>query len=327
MNLHTDFDYQTIQLSPDYEGKVTATLISSKYNVGDRESVLYLHGYIDYFFHPHVCEEFIKNDFDFYALDLRKYGRSILEHQRPNFCLDIEEYFEEITIAIRQINKTGNSLIHFLGHSTGGLIASNYMNYGKEVSSIKSLILNSPFLDFNQPYFSKKTTFLTANIASTILPHIYINGALSPVYAQSIHKDYYGEWDFNLDWKPIKGFPTYFKWIVAIRRAQKKLLRSNIEVPVLVMHSSHSRRISTFSQEAMSTDTVLDIEDIKKIGSKLGKQVTLLGIDNAQHDIFLSPKEVREAAFDEMFAWIRMGASDTGNPTDAASYSATIGHD
>jgi alpha-beta hydrolase superfamily lysophospholipase len=309
MNLHTDFDYRTIQLSPDYEGKVIATLISSKFNVGNRESVLYLHGYIDYFFHPHVCERFIENNFDFYALDLRKYGRSILEHQRPNFCLDIEEYFEEISIAIRQINKTGNSLIHLLGHSTGGLIASNYMNYGKEKSSIKSLILNSPFLDFNQPVFAKKATYLTAKIASTILPYSYINGALSPVYMQSIHKDYYGEWDFNLNWKPISGFPTYFKWIVAISRAQKNLLRSNIGVPVLIMHSSHSRSISTFSQEAMSSDTVLDIEDIKRIGPQLGKQVTLLEIENAQHDIFLSPIEVREKAFDKMFAWLVSGAS------------------
>jgi alpha-beta hydrolase superfamily lysophospholipase len=307
MNLHTDFDYQTIQLSPDYEGKVTATLISSKYNVGDRESVLYLHGYIDYFFHPHVCEQFIKNNFDFYALDLRKYGRSILEHQRANFCLDIEEYFEEISIAIRQINKTGHSPIHLLGHSTGGLIASNYMNHGKEASSVKSLILNSPFLDFNQPGIARKATFLTAKIASTILPYSYINGALSPVYAQSIHKDHYGEWDFNPDWKPIKGFPTYFKWIVAIHSAQKKLLESNIEVPVLVMHSSRSRSMSTFSEEAMSSDTVLNIEDIKRIGSRLGKQVTLLDIDNALHDVFLSPKEVREAAFNEMFAWLRTG--------------------
>ena len=309
MNLHKDFDYQTIQLSPDYEGKVTATLISSKFNAGDRESVLYLHGYIDYFFHPHVCEKFIANGFDFYALDLRKYGRSILEHQRPNFCFDIEEYFEEITIAIRQINKTGNSLVHLLGHSTGGLIASNYMNHGKETSSVKSLILNSPFLDLNQPDFTKKITFMTAKFASTILPYSYINGALSPVYAQSIHKDYYGEWDFNLDWKPIKGFPTYFKWLVAISRAQKKLLNSNIEVPVLVMHSSHSRKISTFSQEAMSSDTVLNIEDIKKIGSILGKQVTFLDIENAQHDIFLSPEEVREVAFNEMFAWLRLGTN------------------
>ena len=307
MNLHTDFDYQTIQLSPDYEGEVTATLISSKFNTGDRESVLYLHGYIDYFFHPHVCEQFIKNNLDFYALDLRKYGRSMLEHQRANFCLDIEEYFEEISIAIRQINKTGNSPIHLLGHSTGGLIASNYMNHGKEVSSIKSLILNSPFLDFNQPDIAKKATFLTAKIASTILPYSYINGALSPVYAQSLHKDHYGEWDFNPDWKPIKGFPTYFKWIVAIHSAQKKLLESNIEVPVLVMHSSRSRSMSTFSEEAMSSDTVLNIEDIKRIGSRLGKQVTLLDIDNALHDVFLSPKEVREAAFNEMFAWLGTG--------------------
>ena len=77
----------------------------------------------------------------------------------------------------------------------------------------------------------------------------------------------------------------------------------------------------------MSSDTVLNIEDIKNIGSKLGKQVTLLDIDNAQHDIFLSPKEVREVAFNEMFAWLRMGAPDTGNPADAVSWSATIGQD
>jgi alpha-beta hydrolase superfamily lysophospholipase len=54
----------------------------------------------------------------------------------------------------------------------------------------------------------------------------------------------------------------------------------------------------------MIKDTVLDIEDIKRIGVTLGDKVTLLEIDNAMHDIFLSPKAVRDDAFDKMFSWI-----------------------
>jgi hypothetical protein len=50
--------------------------------------------------------------------------------------------------------------------------------------------------------------------------------------------------------------------------------------------------MNTFSKEAMIKDTV-DIEDIKRIGVTLGDKVTLLEIDNAMHDIFLSPKAVR----------------------------------
>lgn len=120
----------------------------------------------------------------------------------------------------------------------------------------------------------------------------------------SIHKDYYGEWDFNQDWKPIKGFPTYFKWVVAIATAQKKLDHSNITVPILILHSSGSLKMSKFSKEAMSNDIVLNIEDMKRVGSKLGDQVTLSKIDNAQHDVFLSPMAVREDAFDKLFSWL-----------------------
>ncbi len=303
MNLHQDYTSQTIKLTPDYEGEVTATLISSKFNLGNRRSVLYLHGYIDYFFHPHLGEKFIANSIDFYALDLRKYGRSLLEHHHPNYCKDLEEYFEEISIAIREIHNADNP-IYLLGHSTGGLIASSYMNFGKEKNLIACLILNSPFLEFNQTKLEKFTSYLVAKIVSSISVYSKINGVLSPAYAQSIHKDFYGEWDFNLDWKPINGFPTYFKWVLAISRAQKKLAQSNITVPILIMHSSDSIKISTFSKDAMSKDIVLNIEDIKRVGIKLGDRVMLLSIDNAQHDIFLSPKVVREVAFDKMFSWL-----------------------
>ena len=303
MDLNKDYTSKTINLRTDYEGEVTAVLISSNFNLGKRKSVLYIHGYIDYFFHPHLGEKFNEHNFDFYALDLRKYGRSLLEHHHPNYCKNIEEYYEEISIAIREIHDKSNS-IHLLGHSTGGLIATSYMNKGKEKNLIDSLILNSPFFDFNQTRFEKAFSYFVAKIISKVSTYSKINGVLSPVYAQSIHKDFYGEWDFNQNWKPIKGFPTYFKWVVAIATAQKKLEESNITVPILIMHSSNSMKISTFSKDAMSKDTVLNIEDMKRVGITLGDKVTLLSIDNAMHDIFLSQKVVREIAFDKMFSWL-----------------------
>ncbi|TDE03817.1 alpha/beta hydrolase [Flavobacterium hiemivividum] len=304
MNLDTDFTFKTLQLTPDYEGEVTATFISSNRNLRTRKSVLYLHGYNDYFFHPHLAEKFNDNSIDFYALDLRKYGRSLLKHQHPNYCKNIEEYFEEISIAITEIDNRSRNQIYLLGHSTGGLIASNYMNTGCERNKIDALILNSPFFDLYQSEFEKFLSYWGSKIISSIAPYAKIEGALAAVYAQSLHKDFYGEWDFNLDWKPIKGFPTYLKWVVAIINAQKKLANSNIKVPILIMHSSDSKKMTTFTKEAISRDTVLNIEDIKRVGATLGDNVTLLQIDNALHDIFLSPKPVRDSAFDKMLSWL-----------------------
>lgn len=296
---------QTIKLKPDYEGEVIATLISSESNVGNRKSVLYLHGYIDYFFHAHLGAEFNSNDFDFYALDLRKYGRSLLPHQHPNYCKDIEEYYEEISIAIRQIYEDGNGEVFLLAHSTGGLTAGNYMNNGQERDLVKGLLLNSPFLDFNQSNFLKTLAYVIAKPIAGGFPFAKIDGALSAAYPESIHKDFYGEWDFNLDWKPIKGFPTYLSWILAIRTAQNKLKESNIRVPVLVMHSSSSAKMSKYSEKATYQDIVLNVKDIKNRGAKLGQQVTLVEIENGIHDLFLSPQMVREKAFNKMFTWLK----------------------
>lgn len=300
-----DYISETIRLSSDYEGEVIATLISSKFNHKEGTNVLYLHGYIDYFFQAHLGHKFIENGYNFYALDMRKYGRSLLPHQHPNYCRDIEEYFEEISIAIRKISErsSGDSLL--LGHSTGGLIASNYMNRGEEKNRIKGLILNSPFLDFPQSKWVKIAVTKLIKPLCKVAPYAKIEGVLSPAYAQSIHQDYYGEWHFNLKWKPIKGFSTYLRWMLSITAGQKRLETSDIKVPILILHSKHSSKVKTFTDEAMRKDIVLNVEDIKRIGKKLGKEVAIVGLLDSQHDVFLSPKHVREEAFDKMFSWLR----------------------
>lgn len=304
-NQENDFSLHTLKLKPDYDGKVIATLLCSLKNKNKQKCILYLHGFVDYFFHPHVCEKFHENNFDFYALDLRKYGRSLRPHQKPNYCEDISEYFEEITQAITIIKAKGNQDIYLLGHSTGGLIAAYYMNIGKQRNAIKGLILNSPFLAMPFPHRLSAGLYFSVHVLSKLFPNGKING-LPSAYGKSLHIDHDGSWEYNLAWKPLKGFPTYFKWAKAVMKAQYYLKKqSAITIPVLVLHASDSLKKKKVCPKAFHSDIVLNIKDIKRIAPYLGKHVKLTAIPNGIHDLFLSNPSVRAKAFDEMFEWLK----------------------
>lgn len=305
MDLQHDFTKTSLPLTPDSEGKNIATLISSKYNNDNRDAVLYIHGFIDYFFHPHVAEQFHQHDMDFYALDLRKYGRSLLPHQTPNYCEDMREYFEEITLAITEIQKNMQKKLFILAHSTGCLAAGLYLNDGKKKDAISGLILNSPFLDIPQSRAATTALYNMAKVLTRIKPKAQVGRAVNRVYPKSIHKNFSGEWDFSLTWKPLEGFPTYFKWAIAVVNAQRELqTRSKIRVPVLSMHSDKSSRPKRVTKKARHSDTVLWVKHMKKFSPKLGRDVTLLKVKNGKHDLFLSKKTVRQKAFKDMFKWL-----------------------
>lgn len=305
LDLDKDFTQEVIELPDDYEGKVTAVLIKAKSNTGNRNSVLYIHGFTDYFFQAHMAEQFLNAGIDFYALDLRKYGRALLPHQHPNYCRSMYEYFPEITFSISQIKQQNPDNIILMGHSTGGLTASLYMNDGENRHLVNALILNSPFFDFNiskiERFFLPAMSALRAGLSK----YSKVDGALTRVYPHSIYKGSHGEWDFNTRWKPIEGFPAYYAWIKAVSRAQKRIRRhSEIKVPVLVLHSHKSLRLKAYTPEAKTADTVLDIGDIVKTGSKLGKNVYLKSIENGLHDLVLSQKNVRTKVFEIIFDWL-----------------------
>ncbi len=299
-----NYEYKSLKLNPDYEGNVKATLISSKRNVGNRQAVLYIHGFIDYFFHDHLADEFINREFDFYALELRKYGHSLEEHQHPNYCRSIEEYFEEITIAIDEIYASSSQEIILLGHSTGGLISTLYKQKGERRDKISKLILNSPFFEFNSPLLVKKLAPKVARIICNGAPYANVKGVVSEIYPKSLHKEHGGEWDFDTKYKPIEGYPAYLAWINAINRAQQEIIRNCITAPVLVMYSASSF-IAKEGDDVSKSDIVLNVSDIKRVGKRVGDSVTLCEIKDAKHDVFLSEKAVREAAFKEMFLWLK----------------------
>src|SRR5690554_4509933 len=132
--LGPDYQQLTLPLADDDEGEVTATLV--RHHPPERDglrparAVLYLHGWSDYFFQTHLAEYWTSLGAAFFALDLRKYGRSLHEHQSAGYVTDLATYDEEIDAALdviaSEVGTTANVLL--MAHSTGGLVAALWAN-------------------------------------------------------------------------------------------------------------------------------------------------------------------------------------------------------
>ena len=299
------FEAAELRFPDDYDGPVSATLVRIKVDPPSTRAFLYIHGFIDYFFQAHLAEECNHHGYNFYALDMRKYGRSLGNAQHPNFCKDIHEYYPEITKAIEIITKEeGTSFLVLNGHSTGGLIAALYASDGPSKEKINALFLNSPFFDFNLSGPLKAATGVAAQVGA-LAPFLALPGGVSDLYPKSLHKDYYGEWEFDLHYKPLNNFPANFGWLRAIRMAQTQV-RGGLTVtcPVLVMHSSRSVYGKEWSDDFKRGDAVLNVAHIRDGSRNLGPNITVVEIEGGLHDLTLSSREVRQKVFAELFKWL-----------------------
>jgi alpha-beta hydrolase superfamily lysophospholipase len=300
------FEQATISMPADYEGSVVCVVVRAKSNKPVNRAVLYIHGFNDYFFQREMAEQFISSGYNFYAIDLRKYGRSLMSHQNPCNMRKIEEYYADIDTAISIILKDKNQFILLCGHSTGGLTASLYASEGAKRNKINALWLNSPFFDMNMNFILKRIGVPFISIMGSLKPGISITTGTSKLYGESLHVNYRGEWNYNLKWKSLKAPKMNFGWIHAIYQAQHKLRRGlKIDCPVLVMHSDKSVKAAKWNDNISRADIVLDIRDIAKHASKLGKNVTIQAIEDGKHDLVLSEKDVRKQVYYNLFKWLK----------------------
>ncbi|MDZ7805634.1 MAG: hypothetical protein U5K71_00790 [Gracilimonas sp.] len=56
---------------------------------------------------------------------------------------------------------------------------------------------------------------------------------------------------------------------------------------------------------------VLDVKHIRKYGVRLGPEVSMLAIEGAIHDVFLSQEKVRVQACNKTFEWLENTRPDT----------------
>ncbi len=244
--LGTPYERHTIDLGSDDEGPVTATLVRRRSEKPTGAAVLYVHGFVDYFFQTHLADFYTERGLDFYALDLRKYGRSLQPHQTPNFVRDLREYYPELDEAVRIIrDEDSHNRLLVNGHSTGGLVIALWAHDRRDTGWVDGLFFNSPFFDLNAPWLLRKVVTPATMQLGKVRPYLDLKLGLNEVYGRSIHHTHSGEWEYDLTWKPVGGFPVRAGWLRAIRQGQARLHAGlDIGAPTLVACSTLSYTLS-----------------------------------------------------------------------------------
>lgn len=290
-----------------FDGPCRSTIVRMKSLKPSRKAFLYIHGFNDYFFQAEMGQRFVDSGFNFYAVDLRRYGRSKEPWQYPYNIRDMKEYFADIDSALVQIRRDGNEDITLGGHSTGGLTVSYFAAERGDAIGVNRVVTDSPFLEWNYNSFMRNVAVPVVSFLGKIFKNSKIKQGHCDGYAYSLLKEYHGEWEYNTDWKMIYSPPVTFSWVGAIESGQSRLMkkRKNIKVPILVMHSSRKIDGCNWEPVFQTGDAVLDPHMIQERGEKLGSRRMVCTIDSGLHDLILSELPAREAAYDTMFRFIR----------------------
>jgi alpha-beta hydrolase superfamily lysophospholipase len=314
------FERLTLPLPPDDEGEVVATLVrvlpqrSVWRSLLDEPlplrdvDVLYVHGWSDYFFQTRLARFFAARGARFYALDLRKYGRSLRPGQTPGYIGDLGDYDADIGAALlamgREEDGAGERRLVLLGHSTGGLTLSLWAS--RHPAAASAVILNSPWLEFQ----------LSAALRAAITPVLDIHSRRRPLdlwpqvdagfyaRAQAEAADADDPVRVDLAWRPERSMPVHVGWMRAIVAGHAAVARGlDIPAPVCVLLSARSVVPARWDDELTRADTVLVVDDIARAALRLGPSVTVERIDGALHDVFLSRREPRNVAYARLERW------------------------
>jgi alpha-beta hydrolase superfamily lysophospholipase len=300
--LGSPYTAETIELPDDDEGPVVATLVRRPVGRRTTRAVLHVHGFADYFFQTPYAEWWNARGYDFYALDLRKYGRSLLPHQTPNYTADLHHYFPELDAAWERIG-AGHRHVVLSGHSTGGLTVPLWADERRVEA--RGIVLNAPWFDLQGPAFVRHALTPVVTQLARRRPKRVIPRSVTGFYARSLHRDHEGEWDFDLAWKPIESWPAYAGWLAAVRRGHAELHAGlDLPFPALVLASETSAVPTAMGDDVHHHDIVLDVEQIRRWSPALGRHVTYVAVPHARHDVFLSREAPRAEAFAELDGWL-----------------------
>ncbi|GEL95335.1 alpha/beta hydrolase [Cellulomonas composti] len=266
-----------------------------------RRAVVYLHGFVDYFFHPHVADALDAAGYDLYALELRDYGRSIRPGRPPNHTRELAVYAQELDRAVG-LARAEHDEVALLGHSTGGLVAALWAD--ARPHGVDAVVLNSPWLDLRGSWFERYPLTWALGPLGRIAPDLVV-GHLAPHYGRALHTDTGGEWDFDLAWKPHEGFPVRASFIRTIRRGHARVAHGlQVDVPVLVLTSDASGPDDREHDALVTTDSVLEVAHMAARAPLLGPDVTLVAVPGGAHDLALSPAPARERYLEEVVRFL-----------------------
>ena len=321
------YQQATVHLGEDAEGEIVATFVRkdpSKLTLqerwrrwhfsvrGHRLAIMYVHGWNDYFYRRHASEYWESLGIPFYAVDLRKFGRSYRPYQTPGYIEDLHEYRLEFNALRDQIVKEQGKDVRILmiAHSQGGLSASLWVNT-EHPHHVEALALNSPWLELQGNRMFR--------LLSTPVVQMYrLRGGKTVMpmrdpgfYARCIKRSTGGEWDYlDHPLNPGVEFLTRAGWMQAIYNGQDEIAKNlDIQIPVLVCTSDKSMMLqSTWDEGMREADSVLDITAIRQAALHLGDVVALATIRGGLHDLSMSKPDARRKYFRIVSMWASMMA-------------------
>lgn len=276
-------------------------------------AVLYLPGFVDYFFQSHFAQAFINAGIEFYGLDQRAQGRSITDGDLE-YINDLRLRNVEIAYAVRKLRERGHRHITLAGHSTGGLQASIYAARGTiggpassnpPAPAVDALLLNSPWFALHRTQPLKAIGIAAAMLIGGRLPDASL-GILGADYVQNLHTNFGGEWDFDDGWKLLEEMPARAGFLRSVFALQAELRRGlGLRIPVLLATSGKSGHPTKPTPEELATcDVVLNPADMWRLSEKLGDDVTTRIFPGAVHDITLSRAQVRDDFTNIAVDWV-----------------------
>lgn len=295
---------------PDGEGDIAAVLVrrDRRATEASHGAVLYVHGFSDYFFQTELADFFADRGLAFFALDLRKSGRSRRPGQTAHYVSDLARCDAELEAALDIVagEHPGQPVV-VVAHSTGGLITPLWLDRRRQagrIAPIAGLVLNSPWFDLQGRAVHRGPLTQALRVLGRAQPLRQLR-LPTGVYGSTIHTSGTGEWSFDLELKPLEGFPVTVGWVNAVRRGHARLHRGlDIGVPSLVLRSDRTHFSTRYSDISDRADVVLDVRQIARWAGCLGGETTVVPIAGARHDVFLSRAEPRQQAYARLDRWL-----------------------
>ncbi len=304
------YEQLTLELGDDAEGPVVATLVRAGAPASDAPladvDVLYVHGWSDYFFQTALADFWTDLGARFFALDLRKYGRSMREGQTPGYVASLGEYDDDIAAALDAMGTAGlGRRLVVMGHSTGGLTLTLWA--ARHPGVVSAVVLNSPWLELQTGAIGRQA----------LAPLVSARARFDPLGSYPVvDLGFYTRAQRELGtlpespegWRPERGFPTHPGWFAAVLAGHATVAAGlDIDCPVLVLLSKGSTPPIQWSEAMTTTDSVLVVADIARAATRLGDRVSVVRVKDAIHDVMLSGAEPRARVFAALRAWLIAG--------------------
>lgn len=291
---------------------------------------LAVHGWNDYFYQTELARYVDSIGGAFYAVDLRKYGRSLREGQTFGYIRDFDEYDDELHICRDLIyGELGPKIpLVLYGHSTGGLACALWAD--RHPGAADGLVLNSPWLEYHGSTGMRQAGAPVVEILARTSPTFVLPTAEDDFYQRALtawRPDPDAEavpghegsddpfwttgWNPKPEFRTGSGAPVRPGWLSAVLNGHARVAAGlDVGCPILVLTSARSLTGNTWSEDFRAVDSVLDVKQIWKRVPELGSHTTLVKLDDAVHDVTFSRREVRERAFEEIGRFLRAYVTD-----------------